>query len=716
MQDPPKLAGGHRDDLQGLRAIAILLVVLCHAGVTRLRGGFVGVDVFFVLSGFLITGLLLKQAADGRVSLTDFYSRRARRILPAATLTLVVTDIVAYHLLNFVRARQVMWDSIWASFFAANVHFAQQGTDYFARAQPPSPLQNFWTLAVEEQFYIVWPTVLAAVVAGVALTRRARARRAHRRPMTGRALRRLLIVAGIITVASLAWSVYTAGSTVSYFSTLARAWELGLGAVLAIATVGRTVPARLRTVLGWLGLAAIAAAAVIFSSSTPFPGSAALLPTLGAAAVIAAGLGGTPRLGIGRVLSLAPFRYVGDRSYALYLWHWPILIIALDYEGHELSTGVKLLLVASAFALSIVTYGLYENPIRRMDWSGSACAFAFSASTAAVVMVAAFTLSSIDSTTVARQAAPGRSPWQRDDVTALARESAKLDADSAQLDLTSAGGALWPVVAAVRAARHGAAIPSPLYPDVSTLLDAEYNLPGGCGAGDGESRSSICRLGASSTRRSIAVVGDSHAQMWMPAILAMAEKDRWTVVPLIKSGCTPARWLGDRSSGECRDWYAWATRQATALHPTVTIVTGAYAGETGREADAAVTDVGAIASRLRRATRHVVVVGDPPPQERQPVDCVLARHATMRTCTTSWGLDQQATGRAVSDAATRNGAGFIDSIGWFCFQYECPLVIGHTIAFLDPAHITRAYAQELAGPFGQAFRRAVSGRDGGAAP
>src|SRR3954470_18995486 len=162
----------HRDDLQGLRAVAVLLVVLGHAGVPYLQGGYVGVDVFFVLSGFLITGLLLRQfGRDGRIKLAEFYVRRARRILPAAVLTLVVTDLVAHQLLNVVRAREAVGDSVWAAFFMANVHFARAGSDYFAQGQPPSPVQHFWTLAVEEQFYIVWPVLLAAVL-GIAVLRR----------------------------------------------------------------------------------------------------------------------------------------------------------------------------------------------------------------------------------------------------------------------------------------------------------------------------------------------------------------------------------------------------------------------------------------------------------------------------------------------------------------------------------------------------------------
>ena len=312
----------HRADIQGLRAVAVLLVALNHAGIPFLSGGYVGVDVFFVLSGFLITGILLSQAErNGYVSLTEFYVRRARRILPAAVLTLVVTSIAAHHLLNFVRARSVVEDSVWASLFAANIHFARQGSDYFAQGQPPSPILHFWTLSAEEQFYLVWPTVLSLVLFGALFGRRLRLRRSVGAPTIRRpALGRALIVVVAAGTASLIWSIYSTRTspTAAYFSTPARAWELALGAALAVvASTPRRVPARLRVVMGWAGLVAVASAAVLFSAETAFPGYAALLPALGAALVIGAGLRGQPsRLDVGRSLSLRPFRYVGDRAYA----------------------------------------------------------------------------------------------------------------------------------------------------------------------------------------------------------------------------------------------------------------------------------------------------------------------------------------------------------------------------------------------------------------
>ena len=308
----------------------MLLVVAAHAGVGFLSGGYVGVDVFFVLSGFLITGLLLHGAGRrGCVSFVDFYVRRAKRILPAATLTLIVSTIVSYNLLNYVRAKQVVWDSLWAAFFFANVRFAREGTDYLQRGQPPSPVQHYWSLSVEEQFYFVWPALLALALFGTALGRRSGAlRKSKGGPViTVRALRRLLVVIVVAATASLAWSVHYTGidPAAAYFSTFARVWELALGAMLAIGAlqVGR-LPAGWRAGIGWLGLAAIGAAAVRYSAITAFPGYAALLPTVGTAFVIAAGIGKEqPRFGVGRALSTRPLRYVGDRSYAFYLCTGP---------------------------------------------------------------------------------------------------------------------------------------------------------------------------------------------------------------------------------------------------------------------------------------------------------------------------------------------------------------------------------------------------------
>jgi peptidoglycan/LPS O-acetylase OafA/YrhL len=365
---PPKT---HRNDVQGLRAVAVLLVVFNHAGVGFLGGGFVGVDVFFVISGYLITGLLIRGAAqDRRMSVGDFYIRRARRILPAATLTLASTAIASYYILNVARAKEAFTDITWSGLFAANIRLSNVGTDYFAQDRPESVIRHFWSLAVEEQFYIVWPTLVGVALFGFVLIRSTRGDLRHR--ITQKALTRLTVLVASIFVLSLGWSVYQTHSdpTPAYFSTFTRAWELALGAGLATVMLQlRALPATVRLVLGWSGLAAIAAAAVLFDDGTPFPGSAALVPCVGAAMLIAAGVAADqPRFGAGRVLSVAPMRYVGDLSYTLYLWHWPILVLAEAKYGTSLSLGSNLALLAGAFALSVLTYTLFENPLHRGTW------------------------------------------------------------------------------------------------------------------------------------------------------------------------------------------------------------------------------------------------------------------------------------------------------------------------------------------------------------
>ena len=677
----------HRSDIQGLRAVAVLLVALGHAGVPGLTGGYVGVDVFFVLSGFLITGLLLSEALEtGRVSLVRFYVRRARRILPAAVLTLVVTTIAAQHLLNFVRARDVVTDSIWASFFAANVHFAALGSDYFQQGQPPSPIQHFWSLSVEEQFYLVWPSLLVLALFGLA---RGHARRG-----------RLLLVIAAAGVASLAWSIHVTAATPTsaYFSTPARAWELALGAGLAVAapTLAR-LPAYAHVVLGWAGLTAVASAAALFSASTSFPGYAALLPAVGAALVIVAG---EHRLSVGRPLSIAPLRFVGDRSYAFYLWHWPVLVIAALYAGHDLSLVARLVLLAGAFGLSIVSYALVESPLRRRRWPTPVGGLAWPASAAAVLAVAFVVSGSLNGTAKRLEAA-----------AASVKPPVLIDTAAAASLEEPPDAPLPPVVAAVRAAEDGAPIPSPLTPPVGNLRNDIYRFPNGCTPRAGQTRSRVCRLGDQSSSKVIAVIGDSHAQMWMPTLLDMAQRDSWVVIPFVKVSCIPRTWLDAR--GECRTWYRWATKRAGQLRPDVTLIVGSWAGTWAPAR--AIRAISAATTTMRRSSRAVIVVDDPPGQRKDPTDCVLDPNSTMKTCSAPQTKVQQRTSAAIAANARRQRVGFLKTLGWFCAltrngrKMLCPLVINQTITYVDRGHVSKTYALELAQPFRVGFRAQLFG-------
>jgi peptidoglycan/LPS O-acetylase OafA/YrhL len=343
-----------------MRAIAVGLVLLFHGYGSPFTGGFVGVDVFFVISGFLITSLLLReQSKTGRVSILGFYARRVRRILPASALVVVATVVASYYFLGFIAGGDVATDAKWTAVFAANIHFGLIGTDYFGSQLPPSPLQHMWSLGVEEQFYVVWPGLFLVMVL---LVRGAR----HRVAMAG-------VLAAIIGV-SFGWSVVQtmSNATWAYFSPLTRAWELALGALVAVMApvIARLGPGWVVEVLAVCGLVGIAASALLLTEATPYPGSVVALPVVSSAVLIAAGCADVNTV-VGRVLAVRPMQWLGARSYSLYLWHWPFLIIAAQYVGQELSPWQNSWLLLGAVIATALTYRLVENPVRRSRFLAS---------------------------------------------------------------------------------------------------------------------------------------------------------------------------------------------------------------------------------------------------------------------------------------------------------------------------------------------------------
>ena len=344
-----------RPDVEGVRAIAVLMVLIDHTGIGLLPGGYVGVDVFFVLSGFLITGQLLKADDRGRISITKFYARRVRRILPASSVVLIATVIASYCFLSASRATHVAGDGQWSSLFASNFRFIQQSTNYLDSQLPPSPLQHFWSLAVEEQFYAVWP--LTPMVLGSV---------AKRLPLR----MKLAAVLSIGIVASLSWSIIQTAEngTAAYFSPLTRAWELGAGALLSVASRALLrLPRGLGVAMSLAGVTMIVASGLVFDHATPFPGYAVALPVVGAALAVAGGMS-APGEGAEVVLRLAPFQWVGKLSYSLYLWHWPILVIAKEHLGADPPLGETLLLCLLALALAAATFWAVEHPVRDSTW------------------------------------------------------------------------------------------------------------------------------------------------------------------------------------------------------------------------------------------------------------------------------------------------------------------------------------------------------------
>ena len=498
-RDEPGTAPGDRrfrPDIEGLRAVAVLLVVLYHAGFGGLSGGYVGVDVFFVISGFVITGVLLREReSSSSTSLLRFYARRSRRIIPAATLVIVVTVIATYAALGVVTGDQTAIDARWTAVFLANFHFASLGTNYLTAQQPPSPLLNFWSLAVEEQFYLVYPA-LFLLIAGL---------------RTRWSLQARLAVGLIVVIAtSFAVSVLQTASspTVAYYSPFTRAWELALGALVAVGTTWlRRVPTAAGSVMTWVGLAAIAFGAIAFDSHTAYPGSLVAIPVVGACLVIAGGVN-TPRWAAESLLGLAPFRWLGRLSYSLYLWHWPILILAAEAAGRtSLPFHQNIVWLAVALAASVISFGLVENPIRHLGASPKK----------SVVM--------------------GLGGGHRDRGPPIAGDLGRILAvaqlhDHAGVERTNPLSPGGRGVVDNKSAKRPPTCSSWRRLGVVAMKTLHAKRP------LSQSTESICILGDTTARRLMVVYGDSHALMWLPAFdnTCVPHTSGWSFSPARMSG------------------------------------------------------------------------------------------------------------------------------------------------------------------------------------
>ena len=354
-----------RPDIQGLRAIAVILVILAHASVPGFEGGYIGVDVFFVISGFVITSLLLRQPPRGvRHNLAYFYARRIRRIVPAATLTLVATTLAAYFLLGTNFVPQLLGDVRWASLFSENFRLIRTGSDYFIPGIAPSLVTHFWSLAVEEQFYLAFPLVVFSLTLMSPLR--------HRTTSLG-----VFLVAAIAASAWYSWHLTPISPTVAYYSPFTRFWEIALGALVALlpAAWARRTP-HLNTLLGFLALLALAAAVWRLNTMSVYPGVLAWWPC-GTTAVLLWTGQASVKGGPATWLSWRPLRYVGDIWYSLYLWHYVWLMLPLQMVHPPTSSWARVIEIAGAFACAVISYHVLENPIRhskRLDRDGVAVA------------------------------------------------------------------------------------------------------------------------------------------------------------------------------------------------------------------------------------------------------------------------------------------------------------------------------------------------------
>ncbi|WP_185995735.1 acyltransferase family protein [Nocardioides campestrisoli] len=694
-QSPPGLS--FRPDIQGLRALAVAIVVVAHLGGLGLPGGYVGVDVFFVVSGFLITALLLRDVERfGRVSLRDFYARRARRILPAATVVVLATLVGSVLLLPLTRAQTVMVDSVWTAIFAGNVRFAMVGTDYFAQGDPPSPLQHYWSLAVEEQFYLVWPLL----VAGWAWWWVRRGRPGGTRALAG--------VLGVLALASLAWSWHATGTspTTAYFSTFARGWELAVGAGCALLLrSGRfALPRVAREALALGGLAAVAWAAWSLSPSTPFPGLVALVPVLGTAALLVAGGAGAAPTVVGRILSVGPAVRVGDWSYSLYLWHWPVIVL---FRGHfgpaALDLPAKVGLLGLVVLLSWLTYRYVETPFRSgRTWRPRLRALAIYPASLALVAVAA----GAGQATIAQRLGS----WS---------DAPAIQADDYRGETRADDPFVALVEASVLAAEEGRAVPGGLRPGLVGLRQAVAPL-GDCDYRTGTRE--LCQEGDPEGERAIVVLGDSHARAWSPAIHEIGRTQGFRTYTLVYSGCIASGLVQvDRETGrpwtECEEFKSWALEAIDELDPALVVVstsTGRLVDPVGGEVLGPNAPLPRYRPLLQEAYRsqlealvpladRVVVLGNTPRLPRETGVCLSQGSPDLGDCLFPAGPRAEKFATTAFRAARDAGASSVDAKDWFCTDQGCPAVVGDFITMRDKEHITPDYATWLAEPLAGAL-------------
>ena len=660
-----------RADIQGLRALAVGLVMAYHAKLSGIPGGYVGVDVFYVISGFLITGLLLREVdRTGTVRLAAFYARRARRLLPAATVVIIATLAAAFVFLPPLRLAVIGTDAAAAALYVSNLRFAFQATDYLAADSAQSPFLHFWSLAVEEQFYLVWPALILLVT-----------RRGSRSPRR-RAIPPAVVIA-IVFLASLAASLYLTPrmSNWAFYASPPRAFEFAAGALVAVAVprlarLGRA-PA---TALTLLGVALVAAAAACFDETTAFPGVAALLPVLGATLFI---IGGTGAAGpLERLWAVPLLTRLGVLSYSLYLWHWPMLVLPEAVAGRSLTVLERVGLVAASILAAEITVRLVEDPARHAPVL------------AAPSRGLAFGLAlSLGAATIAVMAPP---------YAAQVRTHAALLGPQAS----------------------GLVVPSDLVP---SLVQAATDLPAsqhdGCNPEVNSTESGECAYGLEESPNTIALFGDSHAAQWLPALDRLGEEQGFRVLAMVKSGCPSASVTVGRMKTfdaytECDAWRGKAIDRITEAAPALIVVSNLdryLPLEAGVEANAWWQQ--GLATTLTKLTplAPVVVLADTPFPEINVPECLSANLTDASACAIPAAVAFRQDRRSVEvAAASATGAVHLDPTAWVCPQDPCAAVSGSYLVYRDGSHLSTPYVRSLADELATGLAAAT--RAGGAAP
>ena len=659
-----------RPEIQALRAIAVLTVVVYHVWPEAMPGGFVGVDVFFAISGFLITAHLVREVdRTGTLSLWQFWARRARRLLPASLLTLFVCAVATIVLVPQLYWQQFLTEIGTSTAYVQNWQLASDAVDYLGADNRPSPVQHFWSLSAEEQFYVIWPLLI--IVAA----------------WTAR--RRLAITAVLLTVTGLSlW--YSISETASnpaaaYFITPTRAWEFGAGGLLALVGARAALPDRARALLSWAGLAAVGYAAVAYSTDTAFPGWAAAVPVVGALAVIHAGMPAA-RWAPSAILRVRPAQFLGDISYSVYLWHWPLLVFAPFAFANAGLTETRIVVPLLTILLAWATKVLVEDPVRRSEWLSAQPRMTFACSAAATAVLAVVLL--------------GGTSHVEAQIHAAERQQVKVVAQTPDC------------FGAAARDRHNPCENKSLRTKVVPLPVAaktEKNAP--CPNFRKEEGVSVCDFGVQpeQAKRTVALLGDSHASHWRAPLDAVARDRGWHGLSMTRTSCVfsaATKLTPEPTKSQCLRWVDNVPR-VFRKHPEidtvfiVAITGGVVNVPRGRTMfEAKMNGVRKAWRALPDTVKHIVIIRDTPKIFRKTVECIDEAIAAGERP----GIACAVPRRSALDedpsliAARKEHSPRVQAIDLtqaFCSKRLCYPVIGGALVYKDLHHFTLVFAQTL---------------------